>query len=363
MRIGYGHAERPLSTEEVRAIVEQAAAALDRRWRRILVLVPDGTRTMPLALLVDLLEETLGPCTDALDYLVALGTHRPMNDEQLTRLLGRPREERPGRPEPGLQPRLQPRIPDARRDDLRRRGGGDHRGAPDRGGPRPREPARLRLRRRPRLRAGLSARGRRLLGGKQVLLPRHRGPGGHQPDALARGAPLELRGHRLGLHAGARPHRPRGGPHRPAEGLLLGRRHARGARRPLLRRPARGVARGVRALGARPHHVGRRAVPEGRLGDASDVRGPLDGGEGDVQGRAGRGRRGRGRPLRAAPLRGELHARSRDRGGRLPLPRLLPRAVGAVPARTRGASSRTRRTSRGSDATTRRRASRRRGSR
>jgi nickel-dependent lactate racemase len=89
MRIGHGHAERILSPIEVRAIVEQAAAALDRRWRRILVLVPDGTRTMPLALLVDLLEETLGPSTDALDYLVALGTHRPMNDAQLTHLLGR----------------------------------------------------------------------------------------------------------------------------------------------------------------------------------------------------------------------------------------------------------------------------------
>jgi nickel-dependent lactate racemase len=89
MRIGYGQAGRVLSTAEVRGIVEQAAAALDRRWRRILVLVPDGTRTMPLALLVDLLEETLGPSTDALDYLVALGTHRPMNDEQLSRLLGR----------------------------------------------------------------------------------------------------------------------------------------------------------------------------------------------------------------------------------------------------------------------------------
>lgn len=89
MRIGYGQAGRVLSTAEIRGIVEQAAAALDRRWRRILVLVPDGTRTMPLALLVDLLEETLGPSTDALDYLVALGTHRPMNDEQLSRLLGR----------------------------------------------------------------------------------------------------------------------------------------------------------------------------------------------------------------------------------------------------------------------------------
>lgn len=89
MRIGHGQAGRRLTTEEVGGIVAQAVAALDRRWRKILVLVPDGTRTMPLSLLVDLLEETLGPSTDALDYLVALGTHRPMSDEQLSSLLGR----------------------------------------------------------------------------------------------------------------------------------------------------------------------------------------------------------------------------------------------------------------------------------
>jgi nickel-dependent lactate racemase len=89
MRIGHGHAERPLSAEETRAIVEQSVATLDPRWRRILVLVPDGTRTMPLPSFVDLFEEMLGPSTEALDYLVALGTHRPMSDEQLSRLLGR----------------------------------------------------------------------------------------------------------------------------------------------------------------------------------------------------------------------------------------------------------------------------------
>jgi nickel-dependent lactate racemase len=89
MRIGHGRVERPLEAWEVREIVAQAVAALDRRWRRILVLTPDGTRTMPLPLLVDLLEEELGPAVDALDYLVALGTHRPMTDDQLTVLFGR----------------------------------------------------------------------------------------------------------------------------------------------------------------------------------------------------------------------------------------------------------------------------------
>jgi nickel-dependent lactate racemase len=87
---GSGVPGRTLTVSEIRAIVERSAASLDERWRRILVLIPDGTRTMPLPMLVDLLTETLGPRIDALDYLVALGTHRPLDDEQLTRLLGRP---------------------------------------------------------------------------------------------------------------------------------------------------------------------------------------------------------------------------------------------------------------------------------
>jgi nickel-dependent lactate racemase len=55
----------------------------------VLVLIPDGTRTMPLPLMFDALERELAPRVTTLDYLVALGTHSPMNDAQLTRLIGR----------------------------------------------------------------------------------------------------------------------------------------------------------------------------------------------------------------------------------------------------------------------------------
>jgi len=89
MVIGSGHADRLLSASDVRGIVERSVATLDPRWRRILVVIPDGTRTMPLPAMVDLLDETLGRRTDALDYLVALGTHRLMTDEELGRLIGR----------------------------------------------------------------------------------------------------------------------------------------------------------------------------------------------------------------------------------------------------------------------------------
>ena len=55
----------------------------------MLVLVPDGTRTMPMPLLFDVLTEALPDRVAALDFLVALGTHPPMSDAALSRLVGR----------------------------------------------------------------------------------------------------------------------------------------------------------------------------------------------------------------------------------------------------------------------------------
>ena len=146
----------------------------------------------------------------ALDFLVALGTHRPMDDAELSRLVGVPVVDgRAGESRifnhEWADPATFATIGEisARRDReaLRRpaREAG-HRGA---------QPAHLRLRPDHHLRAGLSARGRRLLGRQQVFLPRHRRRGRHQLHALARRAHHQLRDHRQRLHAGARGHRPR----------------------------------------------------------------------------------------------------------------------------------------------------------
>jgi lactate racemase len=79
-----------LPVEEIRAIVRQGLARLPLDGRRVLVLIPDGTRTMPMPLLFDGLEEAVSPRAAALDFLVALGTHAPMSDAQLSALVGRP---------------------------------------------------------------------------------------------------------------------------------------------------------------------------------------------------------------------------------------------------------------------------------
>ena len=90
MTIGHGSVDRTLSREEVRQIVRQAAGALGLDAKRVLTIIPDGTRTMPMALLFDLSQEEIARQAAACDYLVALGTHPRMSDTQLSSLIGRP---------------------------------------------------------------------------------------------------------------------------------------------------------------------------------------------------------------------------------------------------------------------------------
>src|SRR5262245_36719343 len=88
--VGRGVSEGYLSPEEVAGIVRDGLARLPVDGRRVLVIIPDGTRTMPMPLMFGILERELGPRVAELDYLVALGTHSPMSDEQLTRHVGVP---------------------------------------------------------------------------------------------------------------------------------------------------------------------------------------------------------------------------------------------------------------------------------
>ena len=89
MMIGDGSTDRYLTSDDARRIVRAALDPLALDGRRVLVIIPDGTRTMPMPMMFGMLEETLGPRVAALDYLVALGTHQPMSDQQLSRLVGR----------------------------------------------------------------------------------------------------------------------------------------------------------------------------------------------------------------------------------------------------------------------------------
>src|SRR5678816_4764750 len=87
---GKGVAEGFLASHEVEATAREGLRTMALDGRRVLVLIPDGTRTMPMPLMFDILERELTGRVAALDYLVALGTHMPMDDAALSRLVGRP---------------------------------------------------------------------------------------------------------------------------------------------------------------------------------------------------------------------------------------------------------------------------------
>ncbi len=87
--IGKGETSRYLDDVEIRNIVEQAIDSAQLDGKRVLVLIPDGTRTMPMPKMFRLLQELLRPRVPAMDFLVALGTHPPMTDAQLSDRIGR----------------------------------------------------------------------------------------------------------------------------------------------------------------------------------------------------------------------------------------------------------------------------------
>jgi nickel-dependent lactate racemase len=81
-----------LSLESARQSVQ---AALEGKFanQRLLVLIPDHTRTLPLPFLFRTLVETL-PDARRLDFMVALGTHPALSEADLLRLVGITPEER-----------------------------------------------------------------------------------------------------------------------------------------------------------------------------------------------------------------------------------------------------------------------------
>ena len=88
--VGRGVTTGYLAPDEIAGLVRDGLGQLALDGRRVLVLIPDGTRTMPMPVMFEALERELAPRVAALDFLVALGTHTAMTDAQLSRHVGRP---------------------------------------------------------------------------------------------------------------------------------------------------------------------------------------------------------------------------------------------------------------------------------
>ncbi len=102
MIVGRGSATGYLNQDNVRELTAQAFEQMDMRGKRVLVIIPDPTRTAPIPLFFRLFHELLWGSTlslskgqvAALDYLVALGTHQLLDEEALNRLVGVTAQER-----------------------------------------------------------------------------------------------------------------------------------------------------------------------------------------------------------------------------------------------------------------------------
>src|SRR5712692_5819282 len=94
MVLGNGSITETLTVEDVRHLIMQACEPLPLDGKRVLVIIPDGTRTAPIPLFFRLLYEQLGRRVARLDYLIALGTHPPMSEAAIDQLVGVPASER-----------------------------------------------------------------------------------------------------------------------------------------------------------------------------------------------------------------------------------------------------------------------------
>ncbi len=85
---GLGYTYPLISEEEVAETTRAALAEQRLDGKRILIIIPDSTRSAPIPQMFRLLHKELAGRAAALDFLVALGTHPRMSREQIDKLVG-----------------------------------------------------------------------------------------------------------------------------------------------------------------------------------------------------------------------------------------------------------------------------------
>jgi lactate racemase len=79
-----------LTEDQIRTFVHEQLAGVDVEGRSVCVIVPDGTRSCPMPLLLGSVYDALHGRVTRLTVLIALGTHSRMDETQLARHLGYP---------------------------------------------------------------------------------------------------------------------------------------------------------------------------------------------------------------------------------------------------------------------------------
>jgi lactate racemase len=83
-----------LTREQVLEVINEACPPSEYRGKRVLLIVPDATRTCPLGIFFEGIFDQIGAAVAALDVMIALGTHQPMSEEAICHRLEISLEER-----------------------------------------------------------------------------------------------------------------------------------------------------------------------------------------------------------------------------------------------------------------------------
>jgi len=94
MVISEGSPTAQLSESELRQVIKRALNKISPDGKRVLIIIPDHTRSGPTGTFFRLISETLEGRSKQTDFLIALGTHPPMPEDKINELLGLTAEQR-----------------------------------------------------------------------------------------------------------------------------------------------------------------------------------------------------------------------------------------------------------------------------
>lgn len=85
---GNGKTTGFLTTPEIQTLLQEGIEQMGLDGKKVLVLIPDSTRTCPLPMLFPMLTGLMLPRVEKLDFLIALGTHPYMKEKEIDKMLG-----------------------------------------------------------------------------------------------------------------------------------------------------------------------------------------------------------------------------------------------------------------------------------
>jgi len=83
-----------LDDEAVEDVIGRALASIDAKGKKVLLIVPDSTRTAPVGQVFKTIHRQLNSLASAVDVMIALGTHPPMTEEAIRERLEITKTER-----------------------------------------------------------------------------------------------------------------------------------------------------------------------------------------------------------------------------------------------------------------------------